>query len=87
MKLVTRYLPNLTSIIKGHFERKISFLETLSFLMKTRTLYYMEMYCAITRRIYRNKYRSVYSFQQNPKKPRLKKLNNSGIFLDEVYDR
>ena len=87
MKLVTRYLPNLTGIIKGHVERKISVLEPSLSLMNNQTLYYMQMKCAITGRNYINKYTNVYSFQQQPKKPRIKKLNNSGFSLNEVQDR
>ena len=87
MKLVTRYLPNLSGIIKGHFERNISVVEPSLSLMNNQTLHYMQMQCAIRRRTYTNKYTNVYSFQQQPKKSRLKKLNNSGFFLTEVQDR
>ena len=76
MALVTRYLPNSTGIIKGHFKRKIPVLEPSLSLMKNQTLYYMQMQCAITRRTYTSKYTNVYRFQQQPKKPRLKKLND-----------
>ena len=41
----------------------------------------MQMYCAIARR------KSLYSFQQQPMKLRLKELNNSGFSLHEVQDR
>ena len=47
----------------------------------------MQMQFAITRRIYTKKYTNVYSFQQQPKKPRPKKLNNFGFSLNEVQDR
>ena len=87
MKLVTRYLPNFSGITKGHFERKISVVEPSLSLMNNQTLHYMQMQCAIRRRTYTNKYTNVYSFQQQPKKSRLKKLNNSGFFLTEVQDR
>ena len=43
MKLVTGFLHNLTDIIKGYFERKISGLEPSLCLMNNQTLYYMQM--------------------------------------------
>ena len=65
----------MTGIIKAHFKRNISVLAI------PLSLANMQMYCAIARR------KSLYSFQQQPMKLRLKELNNSGFSLHEVQDR
>ena len=44
--------------MKSHYKRKIQVLASALSLVNNRTLYYMQMHCDITRRIFTNRYTS-----------------------------